>query len=65
MAWEFERQFGFMHFFIKDGGLPIKRSACGGWVKGVSEPAGYEDEPARGVCERCLHTHNKEGRIET
>ncbi len=62
MPWEFERQLGIMHFFLKDGLLPVKRSACGAWVKGVSEPVAYGDEPARGICKTCKDRHDLEGR---
>ena len=62
MAWEFERHFGVMHFFLKDGLLPIKRSGCGAWVKGVCDPEAYGDDDAKGVCKVCVDKYDLEGR---
>ncbi len=54
MGWEQEKVFGGVHWFIRDGWLPIKVSACGAWVKGKSEPAMYPGLEFVFDCVRCI-----------
>jgi hypothetical protein len=54
MGYEFDKGSQVLHWYDRDGWLPIKRSICGLSVKGKSEPATYGNDLALGACGVCL-----------
>ena len=63
MGFEFDKVSQVLHWYERDGLLPIKRSLCSLSIKGKSEPVAYGDDLALGVCKVCVYRSSiKEGR---